>query len=77
MTRDNLLEVGDLILYMAQYSADLLVVDKVTNTKARIIKAGGFHSYLDRQTDGNRAKVMGVEENAFAIRLVIPKRKLI
>lgn len=77
MTRDNLLEVGDLILYMSLYSADLLLVDKVYKKTARIIMAGGFHFLLDRKTDGNRAQLPDGKENPLAVHIVIPKRKLI
>jgi hypothetical protein len=73
MTQDHLLEVGDWILYENVVGAYLVPVDRVYKKKVEILMPGGYHLQLNRQTDGNMARLPKGEVTTFAICTVIPK----
>ena len=73
MTSDNLLEVGDMILYHTiGYCAELVMVDKIYRKTVRIEFPDGIYLRVDRKTDGNIAFGKG-KQNPFAEMIVIPK----
>ena len=72
MTSDNLLQVGDLIMYQDQCAIELAVVNKIFRRTVSIEFPDGIHLRVDRKTDGNMAYGKG-KPNPFAIMIVIPK----
>lgn len=74
MTEDNLLEVGDLILYRNVVGSYLVPVTKVRRRYATILMPGGYYLLLFRQTDGNTARLPKCEIPNIAICTVIPSK---
>jgi hypothetical protein len=74
MTHDNLLEIGDLILYKNVVGSWLVPVVHISKKRVQIVFPDGVHLPLPRRTDGNVVIYPKGEINPFATCTVIPKK---